>query len=373
MKANVYLEFLRYCLNPIITLPVSAKSIDWMDMMAWAESQAIVGVIFQGVERGHKQLQIPFDDLMEWVGYAHDIEEQNKLLNKRCVEVVAAFQKDGFETCILKGQGNAMMYPNPLLRTPGDIDLWAMPQLTIDNGKLRIKEVIKYVRCKNPEGKVQYHHVDYGEFKGVEVEVHYRPSFANNLVVNRKLQRWFNSHTESTESTDLPNNVGKITVPTWEFNVLFQLSHIYNHLIHEGIGLKQMIDYFYLLQMRNEKGEMRNGNEKLEMTLRQLGLMKIAGAVMYVLKEALGMEDKYLIVPVDERRGRFLLSEIMEGGNFGRELKTDAGWLSSDSAIGRNILRLKRDARLVCYFPSECLWEPIFRLWHFGWRMTHEW
>lgn len=51
--------------------------------------------------------------------------------------------------------------------------------------------------------------------------------------------------------------------------------------------------------------------------LEHLGLAKIAGAVMWVLKEVLGLEEKYLIAPVDERRGRFLLSEIMRGGNFG--------------------------------------------------------
>lgn len=127
---------------------------------------------------------------------------------------------------------------------------------------------------------------------------------------------------------------------------------------------------------------MRYDNEELGMTLRELGLMEIAGAVMWVLKEVLGLEKRYLIAPEDERRGRFLLDEIMEGGNFGQYVTqksqktqkgyfTGAKWLSDETADGRNILRLKRDARLLRYFPSECLWEPIFRLWHFGWRVVH--
>lgn len=142
---------------------------------------------------------------------------------------------------------------------------------------------------------------------------------------------------------------------------------------------QQVVDYFYLLKsntnLTNKTDKETNTNRSNETNiaelLEQLGLMEIAGAVMWVLKEVFGLEERYLIAPVDERRGRFLLDEIMEGGNFGMGVKQNAGWLGADKAIGRNILRLKRDSRLLRYFPSECLWEPIFRIWHFGWRMTH--
>ena len=163
-----------------------------------------------------------------------------------------------------------------------------------------------------------------------------------------------------------------------------------------GVELKQIIDYFYLL--RNAEDQLKIENGKLIMTLRELGLMEIAGAVMWVLKEVLGLEERYLIAPVDERRGRFLFAEIMDGGNFGRygtqmteinivpqkeqkgchtdsdatpQSLVEENTCNTDTAIGRNILRLKRDVRLVSYFPSECLWEPIFRLWHFGWRVAY--
>lgn len=117
-------DFLRYCLNDISSLPENTKRIDWMEMMSWAEQQAIVGIIYMGIKKADKSLGIPFDDLMEWIGYASQIETQNRLLNDRCVKVVKMFEDAGFKCCILKGQGNAMMYPQPLLRTSGDIDLY---------------------------------------------------------------------------------------------------------------------------------------------------------------------------------------------------------------------------------------------------------
>ena len=349
-------------------MPASAKGIDWMRMMAWAERQTIVGIIYGGIQRAGKALGMPFDALMEWVGYAQQIEAQNRLMNIRCVEIVDELRKDGFEACVLKGQGNALMYPNPLLRMSGDIDVWVYgSKESRREGVLKsaVSEVISYVRRKNPDGKAVYHHIDYGLFKGVEVEVHYRPTFMNNLIVNRRLQRWMQEKADGGWlMAELPDGAGEIPVPTWEFNVVFQLSHIYRHVIQSGVGMRQMVDYYYLL-----KSDGRCLMEDVSNTLEYLGLTEIAGAVMWVLKEVLGLEEQYLIAPVDERRGRFLLDEIMQGGNFGRGMMADGGWKST--AIGRNMYRLKRDVRLLRYFPSECLWEPVFRVYHFFWRIAH--
>ena len=376
MNTNIFLEFLRYCIHEDCALPQSAKGIDWMRMMDWAEQQAIVGIIYGGITDVRSQredgrgsaLQIPFDALMEWVGYAQQIEAQNRLMDIRCVEIVDELRKDGFEACVLKGQGNALMYPNPLLRMSGDIDVWvygSKESRREGTSKSAVSEVISYVRRRNPDGKTVYHHIDYGLFKGVEVEVHYRPTFMNNLIVNRWLQRWMQEKADGGWlMAELPEGAGEIPVPTWEFNVVFQLSHIYRHVIQSGVGMRQMVDYYYLL-----KSDGRCLMEDVSNSLEYLGLMEIAGAVMWVLKEVLGLEERYLVAPVDERRGRFLLSEIMEGGNFGRGMMAEGGWMSSNSAIGRNVYRLKRDVRLLRYFPSECLWEPVFRVYHFFWRI----
>lgn len=326
-----------------------------MQMMAWAESQGIVGVICQGIEKAGKCLSIPFEVLAEWIGYAQQIEAQNMLVNQRCVEIAAEFQKDGFETCILKGQGNAALYPNPLLRTPGDIDVWISDHTD--------KETILYVKGMNSEGRALYHHIDLGESRGVEVEVHYRPSFMFNPVHNLRLQKWFRCHKDSTQIIDLPEGVGRIRVPNRDFNIVFQLSHVYNHFLHEGIGLRQIVDYEFVLKNTN-----RTNLTNLQDTLQYLGMERIAGAMMWVLNEVLGLPEAYLIAPKDERRGRVLLAEVMRGGNFGFY---DAENQKANNVFKKNFNRLKRDLRLVRYFPSECLWEPVFRVYHFFWRLAH--
>ena len=350
------LDFLRYSIDNSCDLPKNVNGIDWKDMLLWADRQSIIGIVFEGIQRAGKELQISSDILYSWIGYVNLLEQQNRLLNKSSFELSEYLQNCGCNSCVLKGQAIAVMYPNPLRRTSGDIDVWT-------KGK-NIREIIKIARNNNPGGKACYHHIDFGGFNNVEVEVHYRPTFMNNLIANRRLQQWIKEHEEEQfcHFVSLPDG-GKIATPTWDFNVVFLLSHMYRHVIQSGLGLRQFIDYYYLLKS-NDRHEIPNLHE----TLHQLGLYKFTCSVMWVLNQILGLEDKYLIAPIDEHRGCFLYKEIMQGGNFGQY----------DQRVGhragqyhKNIQRLKRDFRLLRYFPSECLWEPVFRIYHFFWRLAH--
>jgi len=359
----MFLPFLRYCLDSDSNSYVleDAHNIDWQELLSWAERQSIVGIIFNGIQKAGKSLDIPSEVLFKWIGYANLIEGQNRLLNKRCVELTEYLHQYGFDTCILKGQGNALAYPNALSRTPGDIDVW------VRDGRSKredVRGVVRFAREKNPKAKACYHHVDYGNFKDVEVELHYRPSFMFNPIHNWRLQRWFCKMADGGWlMAVLPDGAGSIRIPTREFNIIFQLSHVYNHLLHEGIGLRQIIDYFYVLKSNTN----RTNDTNIINLLNYLGLAKIAGAMMWVLHEKLGLTEDYLIAPMDERRGKVLLDEIMRGGNFGHY---DSDNINATSRIKKNVQRVKRDLRLMRYFPSECMWEPIFRLYHYFWRLS---
>lgn len=356
------LQFLRYFLGNDQPFPLLDDE-RWKSIYDFCVKQSIAGISFYGVETIDQKL--PKELLLQWFALSEQIKQRNLLLNKRCVELVESLQKDGLESCILKGQGNALMYPNPYSRTPGDIDVWVKPKGYGSSRRPDVKKVIEYVKGSNLEGKVCYHHIDYGLFNGVEVEIHYRPSFMFNPIHNQRLQKWFIAHSEEQfrHEVELPDGVGKVAIPTPEFNIIFQLSHIYNHVLHEGIGLRQFVDYYFLL-----KSDVRSQRSDVSLTLKHLGLWKFAGAVMYVMREVFALDEQYMVAPVDERRGKVLLQEIMRGGNFG---KYDEANIKADSRIKRNIQRIRRDIRMMQYFPSECLWEPVFRAYHFFWRMKY--
>ena len=123
---------------------------------------------------------------------------------------------------------------------PGDIDLW----MTDDRRRL-----VKYVRQRCPVVEVVYHHIDFPVLKDVELELHFTPSWMNCWRRNRKLQRMFKEWLpmQLIHQIKLPEVVGTVAVPTLEMNRIYVLLHIYRHLFDEGIVLRQLLDYYFIL------------------------------------------------------------------------------------------------------------------------------
>ena len=366
----MFFELVQVALGVRERLSRNPSDEEWSELFDLAQKHAIAAFLFETLERLSKHGQRPsMDVLMEWLALSEETTGQNRMVNKTVVKLIDSLTKDGIHCSILKGQGNALMYPNPLSRQPGDIDIWVMCHTdnTETTDIISPADIIRYVKMKNPQAHAMYHHIDYGLVDGVEVEVHYRPSFMFNPRHNRRLQRWFAEHAEEQfqNEVELPEGTGTVSVPTAAFNVVFQLSHVYNHLLHEGVGLRQIIDFFYVL--RSLKGG-RADTTDYSALLRYLGLDTFAGAMMWVLHDVLGLPNEYLIAPRDERRGRALLAEIMRGGNFGMY---DSDNIKADSRLKKGLQRFKRDLRMMRYFPSECLCEPFFRTYHFLWRMRY--
>ena len=359
MPTNKFFELLRYSIGTSNAVPQMTEE-EWQAVYELAKKQSLVGVAFMGVSRLPVELRPPKQIMLNWYVLTEKIAKRNLVIDKVAVAVVSQFAKAGYPNCILKGTGNALMYPQPSARTSGDIDLWV---------KGDIKKLVLMARKRVPSAKACYHHVDFGKVGGIELELHYRPSFMNNLINNHRLQQWFTRMEEEQfqHQVELSDGVGAVCVPTVDFNIVYQMVHISNHIVHEGIGLRQLLDYYYLLLMSRKDGRCKMSDVRC--TLRQVGLYKVASAVMYVLHEVFGLKQEQMIVPMDEKRGRFLLNEIMIAGNFGHY---DERVKHDGSAWQKNMQRLKRDLRLLRYFPSECLWEPVFRWFHFFWRLRHK-
>lgn len=329
---------------------------DWETMYDMSKKQAVIGVVFESVQRMGQNATIPRQLKMNWFYKVNQIKTRNMLLNQRSAELVSMFRQDGFDCCVLKGQGNAMMYPNPYARSSGDIDL------QVKGGR---DFVVQYVKKRFPHTKTAYQHVDYPIFKKVPVEVHYLPVFLNNPFYNKRLKRWFDNQSEEMYSheVDLPDGAGRIPVPSLRFNIVFQLAHLMHHLLDEGIGLRHMLDYYFLLlKVYEERISLAGMSDELD----RLGLRKFAGAVMYIMHDVLGLDEAFLIVPVDEGRGRTLLNEILGGGNFGKH-----SGLTDHSLFSKHLLKYWRTIHFIREYPAEALCEPVFRTWHFFWRQKH--
>ena len=335
---------------------------DWKAIYEIAQKQSLLGVVFDGIQKMSdiakikgEPMEMDVDLLMTWMGKCKQIEKRNHQLNESVGKVFAWFQKKGFRSCILKGQGNALMYPCPGHRTAGDIDIWL-------SGKP--SNVIRFVHSIAPDEKASYHHIDFPAINGIPVEVHYRPCYLQNPLHNKRLQKYFIQSAEEQFLHKVRIEDEKVAIPTTRFNVVYQLVHIYNHLFQEGIGLRQIVDYYFVMESLPQISQMNT-----DFDLKELGLWKFAGAVMFVLHEVLGLPEEKMIAPLDERRGQLLLAEILCGGNFGQY---NERYGFGHGVIGHNLQRLHRDLRLVRFYPTEALSEPLFRTWHFFWRLRNK-
>ena len=360
-------DFLKYCLGAKSDVNKMIAGIDWQMLYSFAFKQALLGLCFDGIERLGKeypeeltQNPIGRELLMTWMGAAQQIRRQNMTVNVVASKLFSMLREDSLRCCILKGQGNALMYPNPYSRTPGDIDVW------IDASRERIME---YAQKKfELEDDIRLQHLE-TSLDGVPVELHFFPCSMNNPIYHARLQKWFrrNADLQCSHIVGLPDGAGDIAIPTTAFNVIYQLTHLYHHFFDEGIGMRQIIDYYYVVSMLNVNCEMLTWLPK---DLKHLGLWKFAGAVMYVLHEALGLSEEKMIAPMDEKRGKLLLAEILNGGNFGKHF-TKYGHFSQQGMAKKYFLKIWRNMHFVRYYPAEAMSEPIFRTWHFFWRLKH--
>ena len=355
-QQKIFFDFLRFCIGSAKEIPGSLKEADWKELYAIAQKQALLGVLFHGIRQLPKQLAPEQKLLMQWMVMAEQIRKQNIRLFQDSVKVCLNFGNVGFANCILKGQGNALLYPNPYMRTPGDIDIY------LSGGR---RKIMKYVDQVCPNQVMRYHHVDFPVMK-TAIEVHFTPSYMFCPIHNRRMQKWFEEvmGEQCNHRVSLPDGYGEIHVPQVSFNVIYILSHLYRHIFTEGIGLRQLLDYYYVLI----SDDLLLIRDRVQKELKELGLWKFAGAIMYIMQEVFGMPASWLIVPPNEKYGKFVLNEVLEAGNFG---KHDERNRFGKSKLGHNLQRVYRDMRLVRYFPAEALSEPIFRVWHFLWRKMH--
>lgn len=350
----LFFELLQVTLGAKSVLSYTPSAEEWGEIYRQAEKQAVLGVFFQGVQQLKEQMQYPPKELLfQWIAVAELIKRQNVLAFRRSYEIVNLFAESGCRSCILKGQGNALMYTNPYSRMSGDIDIW------VDASRNKIN---CFVKERFHEALEQEDHIEFPIFNDVEVEVHYKPCTLLSPSSNRKFQKWCHSvkNDQMRNKVDLPADMGTICVPTAEFNVIYQMAHIMIHFFIEGIGLRHFIDYYYVLKANTNP-------TNIEKLFKKFGMMRFARGVMWVEKECFGLDDKYLLVEPDERRGKVILKEMLEGGNFGHH---DERYKSRNKGyLARGVTDVYRLLKLATFFPSESLWKIYRKIENQKWKL----
>ena len=386
MENNLFFELLQVALGNRDRLSKAPSAEEWEEIYAESERQAITGILLHGIEKLPAEQRPAKVFLLQWIGVREMIKQQNSLLNGRCKELTSNLSAAGLHPTILKGQGIAQCYPETLqkLRQPGDIDVY------VDCGLRKALEYAESLGQKNVEW--DYKHLHLKLWDDTEVEMHYHVEVLLNLWKNRKLQKWFAKHREAmfcnlnlnlNDNLDLNSNtnstnqrstaIGKVNdtnrfvTPTVEFNVFYILLHIYRHFLYEGVGFRQVIDYYFVLKNLNENLNLNVNESYAYKAVDEFGMVRFAKGLMWVMHEALGMSREWMLWEPDEKEGRYILKQVMRGGNFGHHderLKHSGGKLGAVKAI------LTHNMHLLTHYPSDVIWAPVWIVWHKLWKLT---
>lgn len=379
---------------------------DWRRFYHFCKKQTLSGIGFMAVQKLHEQgIECPKALTIKWMALALQIEKTNEVLNEQCKAISEQYGHDGLQCCILKGQGNLLNYPEALrkLRTPGDIDVWTIvgntgipiavqtgnrtAEYVTYNGRKGVIEYVKMLHRLTENSKnieLRYHHIEAPNIGHTPVEVHFRVGFCNSPLRNRRMQRWFDRQADVCMKN---KTISGFSVPTASVNVVYQMTHLFSHYFDEGVGLRQLLDYYYVLRVWHndcmEKRDLQSQGmwveglgipvmsaEEIMSVLGSFGMAKFAAAVMWVLQRVFAMPDEWLICAPDIRRGKQLLDEIMQAGNFGQYDERGKN-MKHGGSILHGTWKLKRMMRLLRNYPEEALCEPFFRIWHLGWRCVH--
>ncbi len=284
---------------------VKAPSDDeWKSVYVLAKCQCVLGIAFAGIKKLPEQHRPAKSLLLRWVADAQAIRCRNQLMNRETARLTMLFDGARRQNVVLKGQANAALYPDPLARQPGDIDIW------VGGGRDRVYDLLVQMKLlkRIPEYNLDEHHIHLPKTKDeIDVEVHFKPAFGNP-VCNDRLQDFLNE--EICNVQKLPEG---FYAPSIKFALVMQLSHLQQHFYTSGIGLRQFADYLMLLRHSSEKDR-----KDAFAIVKKFYMKRMCGAVMWVLKTVFGLERKQMLCEPDCWRGKKLLKHALYGGDFGR-------------------------------------------------------
>lgn len=325
---------------------------DWAEFYRMAKKQTVTGILLDGIQTLPSGCRPPRMLYLQWCNDLIVTEEKNHLLNRELAEALTLLQKEGIEPVLVKGQGIAQYYREPLHRQPGDIDLYIGPEhfenanrILLKDGRIAEEEDFKHVAI---------------ERHGVCIENHRILISLSSPAINHRLQqeteRWHNNHglchKVRIESCD-------VLTPPDAYNVSYLLIHILKHFLSEGIGIRQLCDWACLLHnLTDEKAR-----TQAVQLLKALKLEKTARVFGYIATEYIGLPTQYLPIPFqpqDVTTAQWVWNDIWTGGNFGkhgmRRRPMRNYWLRKWETFGRV---LKRCRELGSISPSEARWYPF--------------
>ena len=321
---------------------------EWEALYKYARNHTVEGIIFDSFSLIDDTLLPPKNILLRWTVRIDHIERYNKKMNLAINDQTIFFQEIGIQPILLKGQGVAACYLNPLRRVSGDVDWY----LSGNDYNRALYEIKKKTEVKQPLDSFGFN------WDGVDVDCHKRLFDIFSPFKRSYLDHLYKADQHHNQLLVVDNSSVRLLSP--ELQILQVNIHIFKHLLFLGIGLRQLCDSAMLYYRYHDKID----SEVLKDIYSKTGVLKWMHALHKVLVEYLGLPLEYLpfAYPAD-LDVRFMFDEIWYSGNFGfyderlaEESNRNVGWL-------RHYLYSFRGIKLYGkYAPEEVFFFTIKRL-----------
>lgn len=351
---NLFLELLR---SAVWQRPANAGLFRGMGEEAWKSladyslKQSAVALIADAVSSLPPDSVPPKAVSIGLLLYADKIEESNQKLNRALGAISKDYESLGLPFVLLKGQGNAWYYPNPLHRSPGDLDLLfyrpgdyeKAKQWVVENEYRREEETL--------------HHLGY-YYKGVSVEIHHLLIYFTNEKYNKPLKGRFDEIIRRDKLETLRIDDYLINVLPAGFNAFYVFEHLFHHFIHTGIGVRQLCDWMLLLSARRSDIH----RDDFTALARQFDLLNPMRVFAHACIKYLGAPPDIFPFDIgkDSRFSDLVMEDILYGGNFGFHRE---GFGPIDKKLKHKWHRYKQSVRRAWIFgkmsPAHIYYLPV--------------
>ncbi len=280
------------------TLP---KETNWTALFEESLAQAVAPQVFSHIPKD----QCANEEIyLRWKSFTMRSIQNNMQANAQHTMLHKLLDGNNIPYCIVKGCAASKYYPDPLLRTMGDVDFlvpdsyWdAATKLFLDNGfKMYGEEHDFHISFSKGRAHLEMHHEPFGlsDWGGEELL-----KTVDDIVTTREL-------TECATGTFYGPNV--------YYHGLVILMHAYRHLITDGIGVRHLCDWEVFISKFSDE-EFKSVFEK---GFRDLGVWKLAQTFSLASHIYLGSERKGWMGD-DVKSAESLMLDILNSGNFGKK------------------------------------------------------
>lgn len=289
----------------------NTENIDWQALVDESVAQTVCLVAFDcAISLKNK---IPEHIYTQWFNHAYRFIAVNYLVEKSQKELTQILLKGDFPYVILKGLSSASFYEKSELRMLGDVDF-----LIQNDEKQQIKEIL----IKDGYKVSHENHICHIVFTKpkAHLEMHFEisgiPNGENGDIIREYMKDAIENAVEKTHAEQ------SFFAPTDYHHAVILLLHMQHHILGEGIGLRQLMDWACFV---HKTYDMPFWDEKVIPILQKVGLFEFANVFTALCVKFFKINAPSWITPREDQLLNELLEDIFSAGNFGKKDKKRTG------------------------------------------------